>query len=313
MVELRFAPAEPATNGPRTAPRPPHRAEHRPRVSILTPSFNQGRWLGDTIRSVAVQDYPNIEHVVMDGGSTDDSAGILARSPSLTAWRSEPDRGQSHAINKALAATSGDIIGWLNSDDAYFEPQVISAVVAEFERRPAVDVVYGHAALVNGAGRVLHALWVPAFNGRLLRRTNFLIQPAVFVRRSAVGAALVDEQFDLLMDRELWLRLLASGCRFRRIDRILAIDRHWAGRKVATSDDIAAVDQLELERRYHVPRKTVADAVLTKLFTITRRIAGVRLARTLAFERLAFDGCQDGWPRLMRRQLLHRRASMPID
>ena len=289
------------------------RAGDRLRVSIVTPSFNQARWLGDTIRSVAVQDYPDVEHVVMDGGSTDDSPGILARSPSLTTWRSEPDRGQSHAINKAFAATTGDIIGWLNSDDAYFDPQVISAVAGEFERRPAVDVVYGHAALVNDAGRVLHALWVPPFNGRLLRRTNFPIQPAVFVRRSVVGAALVDEQFDLLMDRELWLRLLAAGCRFRRIDRILAIDRHWAGRKAATNDDIATIDQLELERRYHVPRKGVTDAVLMKLFTLTRRIAGVRLAGTLVSEGLAFDGCQDGWSRLMWRQLLCPRASMPTD
>jgi glycosyltransferase involved in cell wall biosynthesis len=282
-------------------------------VSIVTPSFNQARWLEDTIRSVAVQDYPDVEHVVMDGRSTDDSPDILARSPSLTAWRSEPDRGQSHAINKAFAATTGEIIGWLNSDDAYFDPQVVSAVVAAFDRHPAVDVVYGHAALVNDAGRVLHALWVPPFNGRLLRRANFLIQPAVFVRRSAVGARLVDEHFDYMMDRELWLRLLASGCRFHRLDRVLAIDRHWAGRKAATRLDIAAVDQLELERRYHVPRRTVTDAALIKLFTITRRIAGVRLAKALASNPLAFDGCQDGWSRLMQRQLLRTRAGMPSD
>jgi glycosyltransferase involved in cell wall biosynthesis len=283
------------------------------RVSIVTPSFNQARWLGETIRSVAVQNYPDVEHVVMDGGSTDDSPAVLAAAPSLTAWQSEADRGQSHAINKAFAATTGDIIGWLNSDDAYFDSQVISAVVAEFERRPAVDVVYGHAALVNGAGRVLHALWVPPFNGSLLRRTNFLIQPAVFVRRSAVGATLVDERFNLLMDRELWLRLHLSGRHFHRLDRILAIDRHWAGRRAITNDDIAAVDQRELERQYDVPGKTVGDALLTKLFTITRRIAGVRLAQALISERLAFDGRQDGWSALMWRQLLCPRARMPTD
>jgi len=301
------------TSGHRTAAHTAPRPGDPLRVSIVTPSFNQARWLRDTIRSVAVQDYPDVEHIVMDGGSSDASPGILARSPSLTAWRSEPDRGQSHAINKAFAASTGDIIGWLNSDDAYFDPQVVSAVVAEFERRPAVDVVYGHAALVNSAGRVLHALWVPPFNERLLRRTNFLIQPAVFVRRAAAGAALVDEHFDFSMDRELWLRLLTCGCRFRRLDRVLAIDRNWAGRKVATRLDIAAVDQFELERRYHVPHRTVTNAALIKLFTITRRIAGVRLARTLVSEQLAFDGRQDGWPHLMRRQLLQTRAGMRTD
>jgi glycosyltransferase involved in cell wall biosynthesis len=283
------------------------------RVSILTPSFNQARWLGDTIRSVAAQDYPHVEHVVMDGGSTDESRAILAGSPSLTAWHSEPDRGQSHAVNKAFAATTGEIIGWLNSDDAYFDSQVISAVVAEFEREPGVDIVYGHAALVNAEGRVLHALWVPRFNERLLRRTNFLIQPAVFIRRAAISDALVDEHFHFNMDRELWLRLLASGCRFRRIDRILAIDRHWAGRKSGMRGGDAEADQLELERRYHVPRKTVADAVQVKLFTVARRLAGARLAGTLASERIAFDGRQDSWPRLMQRQLLSTRANMPTD
>jgi glycosyltransferase involved in cell wall biosynthesis len=285
----------------------------RPRVSVLTPSFNQARWLGDTIRSVAAQDYPDVEHVVMDGGSTDGSQDLLAAAPSVATWRSEPDQGQSHAINKAFAASTGEIIGWLNSDDAYFDPHVISAVVAEFERSPDVDVVYGHAALVNGPGLVLHALWVPPFNARLLRRTNFIIQPAVFVRRSAAGDALVDEQFHLQMDREVWLRLLASGCRFRRIDRVLAIDRHWAGRKSNQRLDLAAVDLVELRRRYGVPPADAYDAVLMKLYTLTRRVAGARLVKPLASEPLAFDGRADGWPRLLQRQLLRKRATMPGD
>ena len=183
-------------------------------------------------------------------------------------------------------------------------------MVAEFECRPEVDVVYGHAALVNGSGRVLHALWVPPFNGRLLRRTNFLIQPAVFIRRSAIGDTLVDEEFHFSMDRELWLRLLASGGRFRRIDRILAIDRHWAGRK---SDNIPAADQLELERRYQVPRRTAANAVLVKAFTVSRRVAGARPAGTLASAPLAFEGCQDGRPGSCGGEFLSTRAGMPAD
>jgi glycosyltransferase involved in cell wall biosynthesis len=284
----------------------------KPRVSVITPSFNQARWLADTIRSVAAQDYPNVEHIVMDGGSTDGSVEVLAASPSVTSWCSAPDRGQSHAINKAFAATTGDIIGWLNSDDAYYDRNVLSSVVAEFERRPGVDVLYGHAALVNGGGRVLHALWAPPFNARLLRRTNFLIQPAVFLSRSAVGASLVDERFDLAMDRELWLRLLVAGRRFRRIDRVLAIDRHWTGRK-SQRFDLAAIDQSELERRYGVPSADSANAVLLKCFTLTRRVAGVRLLRALLTEDLAFGGRVDGWPQLLWRQLLRTRAHMPAD
>jgi glycosyltransferase involved in cell wall biosynthesis len=303
----------PAADSARPAPRPGFRNNHRPRVSVITPSFNQVRWLTDTIRSVAAQDYPDVEHIVMDGGSSDGSQEVLAASPSVTCWRSEPDRGQSHAINKALAATTGDIIGWLNSDDAYYDRHVLSAVVAEFERRPRVDILYGHAALVNGAGLVLHALWVPPFNERLLRRTNFIVQPAVFVRRPAVGEALVDEQFQFSMDREAWLRLLASGCRFGRIDRVLAVDRHWSGRKSSQRPDLAAVDLIELRRRFGVSSAGTADAALIKLYTLTRRVAGTRLAKALIDKDLAFEGYVDGWPRLLRRQLLLTRARMPAE
>ena len=92
-----------------------------PLVSILTPSFNQAAWLGDNLRSVACQTYPDIEHVVMDGGSTDGSVDILRAAGDSIVWRSEPDRGQSDAINKAFSLSHGEIIGWINSDDAYFD------------------------------------------------------------------------------------------------------------------------------------------------------------------------------------------------
>jgi glycosyltransferase involved in cell wall biosynthesis len=302
-----------ATNSTQPVPRPVDRDNRRPRVSVITPSLNQARWLADTIRSVAMQDYPDVEHIVMDGGSSDGSQELLAASPSVTCWRSEPDRGQSHAINKAFAASSGDIIGWLNSDDAYYDEHVLSAVVSEFERRPEVDVVYGHAALVNGAGLVLHALWVPPFNARLLRRTNFLIQPAVFIRRPAAGSALVDEHFQHSMDREVWLRLLAAGCRFRRIDRVLAVDRHWPGRKSSQRGDLAAIDLVELQRRYRVASTDTVDVILRKVYTLLRRVAGTRLTKALLVNTLAFDGRVDDWPRLLRRQLLRTRANMPVD
>ena len=303
----------PANHGAQQVPDAILSEQSRLRVSVISPSFNQARWLAETIRSVAAQDYPNVEHIVMDGGSNDGSKELLAASPSVTRWRSEPDRGQSHAINKAFAASTGDIIGWLNSDDAYYDRRVLSDVVAEFERRPEIDVVYGHGALVNGGGLVLHALWVPPFNARLLRRTNFLIQPAAFVRCSAVGDALVDEQLQYSMDREVWLRLLTSGCRFARIDRVLAIDRHWTGRKSSQRLDLAAIDLVELQRRYGVSPADATDAGLNKLYTVTRRAAGVRLAKDLLAKDLVFDGRVDGWPRLLRRQLLLTRASMPAN
>src|SRR5713226_6394238 len=112
-------------------------------VSILTPSFNQARWLADNLRSVTNQTYPHIEHIIMDGGSTDSSVEILKKAGPNVRWRSEPDRGQSHALNKAFAESRGEVIGWLNSDDAYFTPTAVAEAVQVFERCPDVNVVYG--------------------------------------------------------------------------------------------------------------------------------------------------------------------------
>src|SRR5437868_3953200 len=99
-------------------------------VSVLTPSFNQRPWLKDNLESVSSQSYPNIEHIVMDGASTDGSVEILRNSLHNVRWLSEPDRGQSHALNKAFAESRGEIVGWLNSDDAYFSCDAVGDVVA---------------------------------------------------------------------------------------------------------------------------------------------------------------------------------------
>jgi len=100
-----------------------------PLVSVLTPSYQQARWLGENLGSVACQSYPRIEHVVMDGGSSDGSVELLASASPPVTWESEPDRGQSHALNKAYSASSGEIIGWLNSDDAFWDCDVVADVV----------------------------------------------------------------------------------------------------------------------------------------------------------------------------------------
>ena len=107
-----------------------------PLVSVVTPSYNQGRWLADNLRSVAMQSYSAIEHVVMDGGSTDGSRDILASASPAVVWDSGPDGGQSDAINKAFSRSTGEIIGWLNSDDAYFSGDVVARAVEVFENIP---------------------------------------------------------------------------------------------------------------------------------------------------------------------------------
>lgn len=245
-----------------------------PIVSVLTPSYNQGRWLPDNLRSVAGQSYPAIEHVVIDGGSMDESVQILAEAPPTVVWESGADHGQSDAINKAFNRSTGDIIGWLNSDDAYFSRDVVVEVVRVFEDHPDVGVVYGHAALVNASGTLLHVLWAPPYVRAALRWYNFICQPTVFVRRSALGRAdFVDPAFDYMMDRELWLHLSART-RFHRLDQIVAIDRHHLQRKSYTRLDLAVHDDDLLIEQYRLPR-TASNRLFVKAVKLGVRLAGL--------------------------------------
>ena len=251
----------------------PTRSE--PLVSVLTPSFGQVRWLEDNLRSVEAQTYGSIEHVVMDGGSTDGSVGILERrSRDGLIWASEPDNGQSDAINRAFGRSSGEIIGWLNSDDAYFSREVVARAVAVFESRPDVGVVYGHAALVNGDGTLLHVIWAPTFAPSVLRAYDLICQPTVFVRRSAIRRPdFVDPAFGYCMDWELLLHL-ARRTRFFRMNQIVAIDRHHLDRKSLTRLDLAAEDQQLIIQRYRIPA-VASNPVLHKATKVAIRLAGL--------------------------------------
>ena len=251
-------------------------------VSVLTPSFGQRRWLEDNLRSVEAQTYAPIEHVVMDGGSTDGSVRLLeSRSRDGLIWASEPDDGQSDAINRAFARSSGEILGWLNSDDAYFSSDVVARAVDVFESHPEVGVVYGHAALVNGDGTLLHVLWTPTFAPAVLRAYNLICQPTVFVRRSVVGRPyLVDPAFDYSMDRELFLHL-ARRTRFFRLNRIVAIDRHHLQRKSLTRPDLAAHDRELIAQRYRIP-VLASNPILHKTTKIAVRVAGLSRVREAA-------------------------------
>lgn len=243
-------------------------------VSILTPSFNQARWLGDNIRSVAEQTYHSIEHIVADGGSTDGSLDILESAPPSVSWESSPDEGQSDAINKAFRRSTGEFIGWLNSDDAYYADDVVAEAVAIFRRRPKIGVIYGHAALVNGAGEMLYTLWTPPFSRALLRTYNYIYQPTAFVRRSVIRREwFVDPAYGYMMDRELWLHL-SSLTAFHRLNSIIAIDRHHLERKSYTQMDVARQDFARLRRRYRLP-SAASSRTWRKLVKVSLRLAGL--------------------------------------
>jgi len=281
-----------------------------PLVSVLTPSLNQGRWLKHNLDSVAAQSYQRIEQIVMDGGSTDGSLDILARARHDVRWSSEPDNGQSHALNKALAKSRGEIIGWINSDDAYFNGEAVAHAVELFARHPKVDVVYGHTALVNRDGLVLQAIWAPPFSRRLLRFHNFITQPSVFIRRSALRHSFLNEDFHSYMDKELWLRLAATGHRFLRANRVLAIDRHYPERKGIARVDLLTVDGLRLQEDYKLPSGAWHRS-LVKPLKVGFRVPGVGIAARIHGGPLAFNGDWDEKWRLLARQLGARRSRMP--
>lgn len=177
-------------------------------VSIITPSYNQARYLESTLRSVLQQDYQPVEYLVVDGASTDGSVDLIRRyAAQLAWWVSEPDQGQAEAINKGLQRAQGEIVAWLNSDDFYL-PGAIQRAVAAFEAQPAAGMIFGDALSVDEWGRPINRLAFGEWGLVELLRFRIICQPAVFMRRAVLEqAGLLDPHFHMMLDHHLWLRM----------------------------------------------------------------------------------------------------------
>jgi glycosyltransferase involved in cell wall biosynthesis len=192
-------------------------SQSRPLVSIVTPSFNQAAFLPETLDSVLSQDYGNLELIVMDGVSTDGSVAILEAQtdPRLT-WVSEPDRGQSHALNKGLARARGQYLTYLNSDDL-LTPGAVSFVVEYFEQHPKMDFLFGDCEYTDGSGRTLKIMRGIPFNlhDGLTAAPPAMFQQGAFWRRRVYGhIGGFDESIHYTMDSEYWVRAGVFGCTF---------------------------------------------------------------------------------------------------
>ncbi len=179
-----------------------------PKISIVTPSFNQGKYIEQTIRSVIDQKYPNLEYIIMDGGSTDNTVDILKKyEEHLTYWVSEPDKGQTDAINKGFAKCTGEIFNWINSDD-YYEPVTFHTLAQLFSTNPSVNIVCGKEWGFNDddpADKILHAGTIIKENVFETIRIGIIDQPCTFFRRAYITSFFpLDISLRYVMDRQLW-------------------------------------------------------------------------------------------------------------
>lgn len=209
-----------------------------PLVTVITPSFNQGKFIRETIESVLTQEYPHIEHIVIDGGSSDETLGILKEYESRDSrfrFVSEPDNGQSHALNKGLKFAEGSIIGWLNSDDTYLTNSVKKAVDT-LENHPEWAMVYGSAYITNEENKILKTVPVQPFNIENLFDSCIICQPAAFIKKKVLDKlGGIDESFDFCMDYDLWLRISKNNHIIGYVEDFLANSRFHPSSKSATS------------------------------------------------------------------------------
>ncbi len=178
-----------------------------PKISVITPSYNQGKYLKNTIDSVLSQNYPNLEYIVVDGDSTDNTLDILKKYGRKIKWLSEKDKGQTDAINKGLRMSKGNIISYLNSDDTY-EPGVLHKVAKIFTNNPGYKIIYGKGRHIDESGKVIEDYHNALTNNEFLKATCDICQPATFWRKDLLKKiGFFDPEFDYAMDYEYWIRV----------------------------------------------------------------------------------------------------------
>jgi glycosyltransferase involved in cell wall biosynthesis len=274
-----------------------------PLVSIVTPSLNQGSYIEQTLRSVRDQTYPRIEHIVVDGGSTDGTLDVLRRFEDTYAlrWLSEPDGGMYEAVNKGLCLAHGGILAYLNSDDRYL-PWTVATAVRSLLADPQAGFVFGDMVNLDEQDGSMRLWLYPPFSLDYIRRTGFLGQPTVFWRRQVLDElGGFDESLKLLADCDYWMRVGAryQGC---KVNEVLAIERdHPRAKRLAEPRPFA--DELTRVRSRHTNGQGRADQlkeVAGRLYAFAwRRYYLLRLVSAASGLRVRSRRQPGGWAGLL--------------
>jgi glycosyltransferase involved in cell wall biosynthesis len=226
-----------------------------PKIAVVTPSFNHGRFLKDTIDSVLNQNYPRLFYHVQDGGSNDDTVGILKSYGDRVSWRSTSDSGQSEAINLGFDGVDSDIMAYLNSDDTLL-PGTLAYVAGFFDRHPDVDVVYGHRVFIDNEGLEIGRAILPPHSKKALLYAGYIPQETMFWRRrvwTAIGS--MDTRYHYALDWDFMLRAQEAGFKFARARRFMACFRVHDEQKTTKNYDVGRHEMRAIRTKYlgHAP------------------------------------------------------------
>lgn len=259
------------------------------KFSIIIPSYNQGKFIEQTLESIISQEYENVEIIVIDGGSSDGTVGILEKySSHIAYWQSTPDNGQAHAIAIGFSLATGDVLSWLNSDDVYY-PLAFKEVNAKFLESNA-EVVYGNMYLINETGRVVGERYLTQFLPEFLRDAYFcggfgIYQPASFWRRNLYDrSGGIDITMKFCMDNDLFNKFVMKNAKFYFLDRMLAAFRIHSSSKTSSQQDVAEYERSIIYKKYiedmeiKMPR---LKRLMARIYRVLMLIKSRRILRVL--------------------------------
>jgi len=289
-LECHYEPREtPTPTGLRADPG----TKNLPRISIVVPSYNQGQYIDKTLASIVSQGYPNLELIIIDGGSSDETIEVIGQySDHVKWWVSEPDKGQANAINKGMTHATGEILAWLNSDDCLM-PNALFRVADEFMASACTDVVYGHRVLINESGMDVGKWIMPAHRKFILTYADFIPQETMFWRASLwhkVGGGL-NESFRFALDWELIRRFIDVNAKFKLIPAFLGQFRMHEMQKTNANIETDGFREMEIIRQQCRQRFSNHPALQNFYYRMQRAsfysfVARARITELLRWARL---------------------------